>query len=228
MAPDPGGYTTALLVRQPLWDNHPVCGVSGYEAEAYALRGVSVCQRKQNGKKLLAGTLAGRRRTYPWGSGTRRPQCNHNNVGQTTPVEAHPAGQSAYGCYDMLGNVWEWTACVPGYEGFVSYPYAGYSKVYFDGQHRVLQGQPSLGAAPLVSQLVLAFITNPGGFRCKAKCRFVEDVVRKWICNTCTIANFRENGNEQSMETSSSGALCVLVLFYWLTVLEAICGLAIA
>lgn len=29
--------------------------------------------------------------------------------GTTTPVGSYAAGKSAYGCYDMAGNVWEWT-----------------------------------------------------------------------------------------------------------------------
>ena len=29
--------------------------------------------------------------------------------GNTTPVGTYPAGKSAYGCYDMAGNVFEWT-----------------------------------------------------------------------------------------------------------------------
>jgi len=61
---------------------------------AYALFAGVACQRKQNGKKLLAGTLAvGRRRTYPW-EAAPDAQCNHNNVvGQTTVVEAYPEAE---------------------------------------------------------------------------------------------------------------------------------------
>jgi ergothioneine biosynthesis protein EgtB len=129
------------------WDNHPVCGVSWYEADAYA---------HFVGKRLPTEAeweKAARWRpdveptqppvTYPWGE--RFPSahlCNHNGlVGHTTPVNAYPAGQSAVGCMDLLGNVWEWTAdWFAGYPGFKPYPYAGYSGTYFDQQHRVLKG----------------------------------------------------------------------------------------
>jgi formylglycine-generating enzyme required for sulfatase activity len=68
--------------------------------------------------------------------------CNHNHlVGQTTPVNHYPSGKSPSGCYDMLGNVWEWTSSwFNGYDGFEHYPYRGYSQAYFDNQHRVLRG----------------------------------------------------------------------------------------
>jgi ergothioneine biosynthesis protein EgtB len=128
----------------PTWDNHPVCGVSWYEADAYArFVGKRLPTEAQWEKAASWDAVMGYRRIYPWGDAlTFTHQCNRDNaVGQTTPVNAYPQGQSAYGCYDMLGNVWEWTSSwFDGYEGFVSYPYRGYSQAYFDGQHRVLKG----------------------------------------------------------------------------------------
>jgi ergothioneine biosynthesis protein EgtB len=144
-------WLQSQLIKKPLywsenprWDNHPVCGVSWYEAEAYARFVGKRLPTEAEWEKAAGWDVAGgRRRTYPWGEVVPDTHlCNHANVvGHTTPVDLYPSGQSAYGCYEMLGNVWEWTASAfQGYEGFVSYPYAGYSKVYFDGQHRVLKG----------------------------------------------------------------------------------------
>ena len=51
-------------------------------------------------------------RIYPWGNQPPdERRCNfNNNVKDTTPVGSYPAGVSPYGCYDMAGNVWEWTS----------------------------------------------------------------------------------------------------------------------
>jgi gamma-glutamyl hercynylcysteine S-oxide synthase len=126
------------------FDDHPVCGVSWYEADAYArFVGKRLPTEAEWEKAASWNPNTEESSTYPWGETLPDNQrCNHNHqVWQTTPVGAYPAGRSASGCDDMLGNVWEWTASwFEGYSGFTSYPYVGYSQTYFDGKHRVLKG----------------------------------------------------------------------------------------
>jgi ergothioneine biosynthesis protein EgtB len=129
-------------VAHRTFQNHPVYGVSWYEAEAYSrFVGKRLPTEAEWEKAASWDAKANRRRTYPWGEDTPTPQhCNYDGL-TTTPVNAYPKGQSTYGLYDTLGNVWEWTASwFDGYKGFVSYPYKGYSQVYFDQKHRVLKG----------------------------------------------------------------------------------------
>jgi iron(II)-dependent oxidoreductase len=58
------------------------------------------------------------------------------------PVTATPAGDSAFGVSQLVGNGWEWTSSVfepfPGFQPDPSYP--GYSADFFDGDHYVLKG----------------------------------------------------------------------------------------
>ncbi|MEY2832885.1 MAG: hypothetical protein RLZZ574_2144 [Cyanobacteriota bacterium] len=120
-------------VNQPLywsnhadWLDHPVYGVSYYEAEAYANFVQKRLPTEAEWEKAALGASL---------------NSNHSRlIGHTTPVNTY-SEVSQYGCQDMLGNVWEWTASwFDGYPEFTAYPYPGYSQVYFDGQHRVLRG----------------------------------------------------------------------------------------
>jgi gamma-glutamyl hercynylcysteine S-oxide synthase len=162
-------------LEDPQWDNHPVCGVSWYEAQAYAkFAGKRLPTEAEWEKAASWDGVNCLPRIYPWGEA--KPdleRCNHNcAIAHTTPVNAYAKGRSAYGCDDMLGNVWEWTGSIfDGYEGFVSYPYTGYSQVYFDGQHQVLKGG-SWATRPWALRTSFRNWYHPGvrqilaGFRC--------------------------------------------------------------
>jgi formylglycine-generating enzyme required for sulfatase activity len=89
-------------------------------------------------------TPAHEERPFPWGDDA--PASRHGNFGfdrfDPEPVTEHPAGTSAWGVADLIGNGWEWTSTTfepfPGFEPMASYPQ--YSADFFDGRHYVMKG----------------------------------------------------------------------------------------
>ena len=81
-----------------------------------------------------------------------------------------PAGESAFGCRQMLGNVWEWTAdSFYPYPGFVLDPYKEYSAPWF-GYHKVLRGGSWVTRARLIRNTLRNYFLPhrgdvPVGFR---------------------------------------------------------------
>ena len=64
-------------------------------------------------------------------------------TGESTYQLSHPAGASAWGVHELVGNGWEWTSSVFGpFPGFRAYArtYPGYSADFFDGKHYVMAG----------------------------------------------------------------------------------------
>ncbi|MGI0494863.1 SUMF1/EgtB/PvdO family nonheme iron enzyme [Alkalinema pantanalense CENA528] len=134
-------------VDDATYDCHPVCGVSWYEADAYArFVGKRLPTEAEWEKAASWDGVNGASRSFPWGEAwpTIDPidRANHNHqFANTTPVTQFQASQSAAGCVDLLGNVWEWTSTwFDSYHGFKPFPYRGYSQPYFDQAHRVLKG----------------------------------------------------------------------------------------
>jgi iron(II)-dependent oxidoreductase len=74
-------------------------------------------------------------------------------VGGPMPVGSYPAGASAFGVEQMLGDVYEWTSSdFLGYPGFEAFPYPEYSEVFFGEQYKVLRGA-SWATAPCCARV---------------------------------------------------------------------------
>lgn len=89
---------------------HPVVFVSWYDAQAFAKWANCQLPSEVEWEKALRGDDG---REFPWGDIWRDNYCNSSEagIGTTSPVGLFsPQGDSPYGCVDMLGNVWEWTA----------------------------------------------------------------------------------------------------------------------
>jgi ergothioneine biosynthesis protein EgtB len=123
--------------------NEPVTHVSFLEASAYA---------KWAGKRLpteaeweKAATLSpssNAKQEFPWGDSPpdeSRANLFENGFWNVAPIGSFPEGQSAYGCQQMIGDVWEWTTSdYTPYPGFKS-EFDEYNDKWFVGQ-KVLRG----------------------------------------------------------------------------------------
>jgi iron(II)-dependent oxidoreductase len=128
----------------PLDPDQPVVHVSWYEAAAYARFVGARLPTEAEWEKAAAWDLESFvPRRHPWGD--QPPTAAHANLDQRTfapaPVGAYPAGASYYGCHQMLGCVWEWTASdFAPYPGFAVFPYPEYSAIHFGHGYKVLRG----------------------------------------------------------------------------------------
>ncbi len=143
----------------PLEPHRAMIHVCWYEADAFArYQGrrlptelewevAAAAEPAANGRGL-----APTKRRYPWGADP--PTSKYVNMDWAAmgalDVGALPDGASAFGCRQMLGNVWEWTAdTFAPYPEFEPGPYREYSAPLF-GSTKVLRG----GAWPTRSRLI--------------------------------------------------------------------------
>ncbi len=132
----------------PLQENLPALHIAWYEAEAYCnwagrrLPTEAEWEAAASAEPAEGGALSDRRRHFPWGgeaASAARANLDWRHPG-AVEVGAYGAGDSAFGCRQMIGNVWEWTADeFKPYPGFVADPYKEYSQPWF-GTHKVLRG----------------------------------------------------------------------------------------
>jgi ergothioneine biosynthesis protein EgtB len=133
----------AMFDSVPLPESWPVF-VSQAEASACARwKGLRLPTEAEY-QRAAYGSPGGEPRQYPWGNDppdeTRGVFDFHSWDPQ--PAGSHPAGQSAWGVHDLVGNGWEWTSTefgpFPGFTVLPSYP--EYSAEFFDGEHFVMKG----------------------------------------------------------------------------------------
>jgi iron(II)-dependent oxidoreductase len=128
----------------PLDPSRPVVHVSWYEADAFARWAGKRLPTEQEWEVAAAiDPERGIARRYPWGDAEPTPE--HANLDQRSfaplPIGCYPRGRSFFGCEQMIGDVWEWTASdFAPYPGFVAFPYREYSEVHFGHGYKVLRG----------------------------------------------------------------------------------------
>src|ERR1051326_7710499 len=130
----------------PLEDSLPVLHVNWYEVDAYcrwARRRLPTEAEWEMAASFEPHTgLSSNKRKFPWGDeppALQRANLDWRAMG-VVDVKSLSEGDSALGCRQMIGNVWEWTASdfLP-FPDFVAGAYKEYSAPWF-GDHKVLRG----------------------------------------------------------------------------------------
>jgi iron(II)-dependent oxidoreductase len=124
----------------PLPRTQPAIHLNWYEAEAYC-RWAGRRLPSEAEWELAASGM--HKQNYPWGEAKPTQERAHLGAREVgcVPVSDRPDGDSAFGCRQMIGNVWEWTASdfLP-YPGFTIDPYKEYSQPWFGSERKVLRG----------------------------------------------------------------------------------------
>jgi ergothioneine biosynthesis protein EgtB len=128
--------------------------VSHAEAAAYARWRACRLPTEAEFQRAAFGTPSGTERRHPWGDESPTPAHGVFDFSSWDPAPAgsHPAGRSAWGVDDLVGDGWEWTSTVfspfPGFKALPSYP--EYSADFFDGEHLVMKGASPATARELL------------------------------------------------------------------------------
>jgi iron(II)-dependent oxidoreductase len=166
-------------VMVPVRPHQPVVHVCWFEAEAFARwAGKRLPTEAEWEKAARFDPATGESRRYPWGDAEPDPRLA--NLGQRhlepADVGSYPAGVSATGVHQLIGDVWEWTASgFQPYPGFRAFPYREYSEVFFGGDYRVLRGG-SFGTDPVAGRATFRNWDHPIRRQIFAGFRLARDV----------------------------------------------------
>lgn len=147
---DGAWFSLGMFEEVPLRLGWPVYTTRD-QAAAYAAWKDARLPTEAEYHRAAYGQPGGGERPQPWGD--QPPSDNRGNfdfrLWDPEPVGAHPAGASAWGVHDLVGNGWEWTSTpfgpLPGFTPMATYPQ--YSADFFDDQHYVVKG-----ASPVTSR----------------------------------------------------------------------------
>lgn len=130
--------------REVLPLDEPVQHVCWFEAEAYAnWAGKRLPTELEWEKAASWDPESAVKRRFPWGDSEPTPDLANleQRYFAPGPVGAYSAGASAYGCRQMVGDVWEWTSSdFVAYPGSTGFPYKEYSEVFYGKDYKVLRG----------------------------------------------------------------------------------------
>jgi len=136
-------FITDFLGRRKINPNEPVKHVSYYEAAAFCKwLGKRLPTESEWEKAALWNEEEKKKTIFPWGD--EKPTSEHANLLESwlwncAEIGTYQKGKSSSGCYQMIGDVWEWTSSeFMGYPGFKS-GFDEYNDKWFTNQ-KVLRG----------------------------------------------------------------------------------------
>lgn len=141
----PGRWLVREFDRwRPLSPHRPVIHVNQHEARAFCRWAGRRLPTEAEWELAACGPCeeARHKRCQPWGDHADCSGRAHLDMASLhcADVGALPDGDSPYGCRQMIGNVWEWTADpFRPYPGFATDPYREYSEPWFETR-AVLRG----------------------------------------------------------------------------------------
>lgn len=120
----------------PGTEDLPVTNVTWFEAMRYAIWAGKRLPTEAEWEKAARGVGGN---VFPWGD-VDRPDGRNLNSEKLRGVREYPQSASPYGCLNMAGNAWEWTA-----DWYLPYPNSQARSVQFGKKYKIIRGGGAIG-----------------------------------------------------------------------------------